>query len=252
MGSDLNSLVPAEVGAQPHADERLSLDCIPEGLWAGWCRNINVSRLDRFPLGFYARSLHNLPPRLWNVRIGTYSRQSLRDVRWFGGHRQSDLVDVVKIVGELRRTLDRLPQESHTRVLIMPSAILDASTWISRALRASTCRTARAPSTALSGHCSSNWRSTFGRKSRKWWNGGLVSTGIPRRSLKLRMTSDLLRSVFDKKRRERFAYCAFAGRRGGICSTTSTTSFAGHTMRKSRRISFAERPIFSSASTSST
>ena len=46
----------------------------------------------------------------------------------------------------------------------MPSAILDAQHLDQPSVRASTCRTARAPSTALSGHCSSNWRSTFSRE----------------------------------------------------------------------------------------
>ncbi len=56
-------------GAEPPREEPACLDRIPEGLWAGWCRNINVSRLDRFPLGFFARSLRNLPLRLWEVRV---------------------------------------------------------------------------------------------------------------------------------------------------------------------------------------
>jgi hypothetical protein len=122
-------------GAEPEVEEPLCLDRVPERLWAGWCRNINFSRLDRFALGFFSRSLRNLPSRLWNVRISTYTKLSLEQVRCLGGYGPSAVLDVVKIVSDIGQTLDRLPRDSRSRVLIMPSAILDVSAWVSRVLQ---------------------------------------------------------------------------------------------------------------------
>ena len=139
VSSRIQSLVDAvKHKSEPEKELPPSLDTLSEGLWATWCRKINVSRLDRFPLGFYAKSLRNLPSRLWEVRISTYSKRSFAEVRAFSGHRENSLhalLTVVKIISDLAHTLDRLPEESHSRVLIIPSAILDVSTWISQVLQ---------------------------------------------------------------------------------------------------------------------
>ena len=110
-------------------------ELLPEGVWAGWCRNINLSRLERYPLGFYARCLRNLPRRLWENPIGMYSRRSLHEVRSLARHGRHAFLEVVRIISDLARTLDGVPQESHTRVLILPAAILDVTTWINRVLK---------------------------------------------------------------------------------------------------------------------
>ena len=108
------------------------LPWIPAGLWAGWCWTVNVNRLDHFPLGFFARSLRNLPPRMWNVPVGVYSRRSLRQLLDVNGVGEGTLVPVVKIIADLARTLDCVPTESQARLLIMPAAVLQATAWLRR------------------------------------------------------------------------------------------------------------------------
>lgn len=120
---------------KPNAVQLPRLDCIPEGLWTAWCRCINFTRLDRFPLGFYARTLRHLPSRLWSVPLGTYTRRSLTEVRSLEGHGENAVLAVVTIISDLSHTLDQIPEESHLHVLLMPTAILDVSTWMSRVLQ---------------------------------------------------------------------------------------------------------------------
>jgi hypothetical protein len=126
----IQTLVDAvEYKSESEREALPSLDELPAGLWAGWCRTINVSRLDRFPLGFYAASLRNLPARLWEVRISAYSKRSFEEVYALGGHGENAVLAVVKIISGLARTLDCLPEESHNRVLIVPSPILDVTVF---------------------------------------------------------------------------------------------------------------------------
>ena len=127
----------ARLAIEPEPDvERLpSLDSIPEGLWAGWCRCVNVSRLDRFPLGFYARCLLHLPSRLWDAQLGMYTRRSLAEVGALEGHGESSVLAVATIISDLAHMLDRIPADSHCRVLLMPTAVLDVTTWLSRVLQ---------------------------------------------------------------------------------------------------------------------
>ena len=118
--------------AEHHAVRQDPLPWIPAGLWAGWCWTVNVNRLDHFPLGFFARSLRNLPPRMWNVPVGVYSRRSLRQLLDVNGVGEGTLVPVVKIIADLARTLDCVPTESQARLLIMPAAVLQATAWLRR------------------------------------------------------------------------------------------------------------------------
>jgi hypothetical protein len=105
--------------------------------WKAAVERIHGHRLNSYPLGRFARSLRQLPRRLWSQPVSSFIDVSLADVLQLSGYGIKTPGEIVDVVIHLNEFLADIPRDSLVHKPVLPSRISAAADWLGRALATS-------------------------------------------------------------------------------------------------------------------